>query len=144
MCAPEDLVTPHQLARWRKSQSSGQGTVGAVATDVNGRVAAATSTGGVEGKPVGRIGDSAVIGAGTYAADDLGAISATGVGEAISRAVWARDTAELLRGGADPAAVAAIAVTRLERATAGKGGLILVDPYGRVGYAFNTPAMTFG
>ena len=81
---------------------------------------------------VGRIGDSAVIGAGTYADDALGAISATGVGEAIIRAVWARDTAEMLRDGGDPAVVAALAVIRLERASGGKGGLIIVDPYGRV------------
>jgi len=143
MCTPQELVTPEQLERWRRNRSTGHGTVGAVAVDSSGGLAAATSTGGIEGKPLGRIGDSAVVGAGTYADDALGAVSATGVGEAIIRATWARDTAELLRSGADPAVVAATAVTRLERATAGKGGLIIVDPYGRIGFAFNTPHMTF-
>jgi beta-aspartyl-peptidase (threonine type) len=143
MCSPEELVTPHQLEHWQKRQSSGDGTVGAVAVDAAGSVAAATSTGGIEGKPLSRIGDSAVIGAGTYADDALGAVSATGVGEAIIRAVWARDTAELLRGGSDPSVIAAIAVERLERATGGKGGVIIVDPYGRIGHAHNTPAMTW-
>jgi len=146
MCAPEELITEWQLDRWRKREGSyaqGAGTVGAVAVDASGHVAAATSTGGVEGKPLGRIGDSAIIGAGTYADDELGAISATGVGEAIIRAVWARDTAELLRAGADPMVVADLAVSRLDRASAGKGGVIIVDPYGRIGWAFNTPHMTF-
>lgn len=144
MCAPEELITDWQLERWRKREGPySHGTVGAVAVDSSGRVAAATSTGGVEGKPLGRVGDSAVIGAGTYADDALGAISATGVGEAIIRAVWARDTAELLRAGADPLVVADLAVSRLDRASAGKGGVIIVDPYGRIGWAFNTPHMTF-
>jgi beta-aspartyl-peptidase (threonine type) len=145
MCRPEDLITDWQLERWRKREGPySHGTVGAVAVDTAGHVAAATSTGGLEGKPLGRIGDSAVIGAGTYADDALGAISATGGGEAIIRAVWARDTAELLRAGADPTVVAGTAVNRLDRDSGGKGGIIIVDPYGRIGCAFNTPHMTFG
>lgn len=144
-CVPEELITDWQRERWMKREGPyGHGTVGAVAVDAAGRVAAATSTGGVEGKPPGRVGDSAVIGAGTYADDTLGAVSATGAGEAIIRAVWARDTAERLRSGADPAVVADAAVAHLDGATGGKGGLIVVDPFGRIGYAFNTPHMTFG
>jgi beta-aspartyl-peptidase (threonine type) len=145
MCAPEDFVTSWQRERWRKREGPyGTGTVGAVAVDEAGRVAAATSTGGVEGKPAGRIGDSAVIGAGTYADDRLGAISATGRGEAIIRTVWARTAAESLRSGIDPAIAAEAAVKQLAFATAGSGGIIIVDPFGRVGYAFNTPHMTLG
>lgn len=145
ICEPGDLIAAAPLERWKKrALRDTHGTVGAVAVDVAGRVAAATSTGGVDGKPLGRIGDSAVIGAGTYADDALGAVSATGVGEAIIRAVWAREVTERLRSGADPAGVAKAAITYLERSTAGEGGLIIVDPFGRIGYAFNAPHMTYG
>jgi beta-aspartyl-peptidase (threonine type) len=145
ICAPEELITDWQLERWRKREGAySHGTVGAVAVDSGGRVAAATSTGGVEGKPLGRIGDSAVIGAGTYADDRLGAISATGRGEAIIRAVWGRTVAESLRSGLDPSTAARAAIVDLERIGGGSGGVIVVDPSGRVGHAFNAPHMTFG
>ena len=97
------LRTERQRQRWLAAQTKGEpGTVGAVAFDKAGRLAAATSTGGIFNKHPGRMGDSAVIGAGTYADDTLGATSATGVGEAIIRTVFTRTTVEFLRGGVDP------------------------------------------
>src|SRR5437870_10230505 len=86
LCRPEDLVTSRQLERWQQHQpAASTGTVGAAAVDRGGHVAAATSTGGTFLKLPGRIGDSAVIGAGTYADDTAGAASATGQGVAIIR-----------------------------------------------------------
>ena len=76
-CAPDALVTTDAQRRWRERGPAAGETVGAVARDARGRVAAATSTGGVAGKRAGRIGDSAIIGAGTYADDEIGAASAT-------------------------------------------------------------------
>jgi beta-aspartyl-peptidase (threonine type) len=83
-----------------------------------------------------------VIGAGTYADDTLGAGSATGDGEAIIRTTLTRTAIELLRDGKDPAQAAQAAVALLRRRTGGEGGLILLDPLGRIGYAYNTPAMS--
>src|SRR5215470_2678510 len=80
---PESFITPRQRQRWVRRQEAQTGTVGAVAVDSGGHVAAATSTGGLLGKLSGRIGDSAVLGAGTYADDRAGAASATGHGETI-------------------------------------------------------------
>ncbi|MBI3800616.1 MAG: isoaspartyl peptidase/L-asparaginase [Deltaproteobacteria bacterium] len=138
-----ELVTERQLRRWQSAQTTGEpGTVGAVAMDTGGHLAAATSTGGIFNKQPGRVGDSAVIGAGTYADDTLGAGSATGDGEAIIRATLTRTAIELLRDGKDPTQAARIAVDFLHKRTNGEGGLILLDALGRVGYAYNTPAMS--
>jgi beta-aspartyl-peptidase (threonine type) len=138
-----ELVTARQLQRWQTAQIPGEpGTVGAVALDHAGHLAAATSTGGIFNKLPGRVGDSAIIGAGTYADDTLGAGSATGDGEAIIRTTLTRTTIELLRDGRDPTQAARIAVRLLHERTGGEGGLILIDPFGRVGYAYNTPAMS--
>lgn len=139
----EELVTARQLQRWRTAQTAGEpGTVGAVALDKAGHLAAATSTGGIFNKLPGRVGDSAVIGAGTYADDTLGASSATGDGEAIIRTTLTRTAVELLRDGRDPSQAARIAVALLSKRTNGEGGLILIDSLGRVGYACNAPAMS--
>ncbi len=144
-CAPTDLVTERQLQRWqRRGPGSATGTVGAAAVDRAGHVAAATSTGGIFYKLPGRVGDSAVIGAGTYADDALGAASATGHGEAIMRVVLAKFVVECLRDGSDPAAAARRGITHLSQRAGGSGGIIVVDPFGRVGYACNTPHMTVG
>src|SRR6266446_7452477 len=91
--------------RARRSPAAGE-TVGAVARDGAGHVAAATSTGGVAGKRSGRVGDSAVIGAGTYADDRLGAGSATGPGEAIIHLCLVRSALELVGRGFGPSWVA--------------------------------------
>jgi L-asparaginase / beta-aspartyl-peptidase len=144
-CRPEDLVTARQWERWQQRQSAGAtGTVGAAAVDQAGHVAAATSTGGTFLKLPGRIGDSAVIGAGTYADDALGAASATGQGEAIIRVGLAKYVVDALRDGSDPARAAQLGIRELERRAGGQGGIIVVDALGRCGAAHNTPHMTFG
>lgn len=139
--APEELVTDRQRARWDALTEEGVGTVGAVAVDGAGSVGAATSTGGLWGKRPGRVGDSAVIGAGTYADRLLGAASATGHGEAIIRVVLAKAAVDLLMGDRHPEDAARGAVQLLERRGAGEGGIIVVDRMGRVGHATNAPSM---
>jgi L-asparaginase / beta-aspartyl-peptidase len=121
------------------------GTVGAVARDHAGRLAAATSTGGMNGKRPGRVGDSPVIGAGTYADDASCAVSTTGHGEWFLRTVQAYDIAARLRyGGASlEAAVRASIDERLPKLGA-SGGLIAVDHDGEIVMRFNTPAMFRG
>lgn len=144
-CRPEELITPQQLQRWqRRRQDSAAGTVGAAAVDRDGHVAAATSTGGIFYKLPGRVGDSAILGAGTYADDMLGAASATGEGEAIMRVVLARSVLDSLRTGCDPPIAAQQGIEVLHRRTGARAGIIVVDPLGRVGYARNTESMVFG
>jgi L-asparaginase / beta-aspartyl-peptidase len=118
------------------------GTVGAVARDGAGRLAAATSTGGMTGKLSGRVGDSPVIGAGTYADNHSCAVSTTGHGEWFLRTVQAYDIAARLRyGGVTLAeAVSASIEQRLPRLGA-SGGLIAVDHRGEIAIRYNTPAM---
>ncbi|MGH7779840.1 MAG: isoaspartyl peptidase/L-asparaginase family protein [Candidatus Binataceae bacterium] len=151
MCANEDLITDRARERWRKSQDSvrlgisgsglGHGTVGAVAIDAYGTIAAATSTGGVPGKIAGRVGDSAMIGAGTFA-DMAGGASATGYGEAIMLSGLCREAVRSLCGVA-PAIVARRAITDLLEGANAEGGIILVDRRGRIGFAHNA-AMQIG
>lgn len=137
---PEAFITARQRRNWI-ARAAERGTVGAVAVDPRGGVAAATSTGGLSGKLAGRIGDSAVIGAGTFASR-FGAASATGPGEAIILAGLARVAVEGLAGGADPSRVATDCVARLARQPGGGGaGLILVDRFGRLGSATTADAM---
>ncbi|HXG18192.1 MAG TPA: isoaspartyl peptidase/L-asparaginase family protein [Methylomirabilota bacterium] len=137
------LITELQRQRWRDAQTSGEpGTVGAVAFDKEGRLAAATSTGGIFNKYPGRVGDSAVIGAGTYADDSLGAASATGAGEAIIRTTLARTAVEFLRGGIEPTQAARRAIHLFQKRTNSEAGIILIDALGRVGYVHNAPAMS--
>ena len=140
--AADALITPRQRSRQALCVPGEPGTVGAVALDRVGHLAAATSTGGIMNKRVGRVGDSAIIGAGTYADNALGACSATGDGEAIIRATVARNAVELLRDGREPTQAAQTAVQILHQRTSGEGGLILIDALGRIGYAYNTPAMS--
>ncbi len=143
-CQPEDLVTATQRQRWQQRQTDSGGTVGAAAVDRNGHVAAATSTGGIGGKLAGRVGDSAIIGAGTYADDRCGAASATGHGEAIIRVVLAKSVLESLADGRDPEDAAREGVNTLAQRTGSTAGIILVDPFGRLGYFCNTEHMTVG
>ncbi len=135
-CSEKSLIVARQRRRWQQAQ----GTVGAVAADVDGRVAAATSTGGMFGKLPGRVGDSPLIGCGTFA-DMIGAASCTGVGEAIIRAVLGKTAVDLLHRRLDPRFAALRAIKVLERATGSEGGIILVDRGGRLGYAHNAPSM---
>ena len=139
---PDALVTPEARRRWRARVGDPRGeTVGAVARDAHGHVAAATSTGGVAGQRVGRVGDSAVIGAGTYADDTIGAGSATGPGEAIIRVGLVRVGLAAIAAGADPATAAEAALATLATRVGAAAGLILVDAEGRLGAARTTAAM---
>ncbi|MBI3768511.1 MAG: isoaspartyl peptidase/L-asparaginase [Deltaproteobacteria bacterium] len=151
---PESLVTPERRAAWearrrdpasggtRFTSDGGAGTVGAVALDAAGHVAAATSTGGISGKRAGRIGDSPVIGAGTLADDGAGAASATGDGEAIMRVTLASAAIERVRSGMAPERAATLALAELTRVGA-RGGIILVDRFGRTAGVYTTAYMTW-
>jgi L-asparaginase / beta-aspartyl-peptidase len=141
LCDPAQLVTEHQRQRLVAVQT---GTVGAVALDRAGTIAAATSTGGTAGKLPGRVGDSALIGCGTYAESTLGGVSCTGDGEAIIRVALARRTLEILRSVADPAHAAEVALGVLVEEGHGQGGLIVVDWRGRMGWAASTVLMPVG
>jgi beta-aspartyl-peptidase (threonine type) len=133
--APETFITQRQQERWQAGLRDSGGTVGAVAVDRHGHVAAATSTGGVQGKLPGRIGDSAILGAGTYADDRAGAASATGHGEAIIVSGLAKAAVDALRSGRHPAAVARAMVRALGEGQATAVGIIIVDSFGRLGAA---------
>ena len=140
-CAPDALVTPETRRRWATRRAAAGNTVGAVARDARGHTAAATSTGGVAGKRRGRIGDSAVIGAGTYADDRLGAGSATGPGEMLIRLGLVRGALERIARGEMPAAVAPAILGELRQRLGETAGVILVDPAGRLGIAHTTASM---
>ncbi|MHB8475251.1 MAG: isoaspartyl peptidase/L-asparaginase family protein [Steroidobacteraceae bacterium] len=118
------------------------GTVGAVALDDDGRLAAATSTGGMTGKRYGRIGDSPIIGAGTYADDRSCAVSATGHGEIFIRAAVAHDICARVRFGGRSLrdAVREVVVEELP-ALRGEGGVIAIDPCGEIAMEFNSEGM---
>lgn len=118
----------------------GHGTVGAVALDLGGHLAAATSTGGTYGALPGRVGDTPLIGAGVWA-DERVAISCTGQGEAFIRACAAHDVAARLRYGAQTPTQAAEAVLARVTALGGDGGLIVITANGDVLTPFNTPGM---
>ncbi|MGN6376935.1 MAG: isoaspartyl peptidase/L-asparaginase family protein [Sphingomonas sp.] len=120
------------------------GTVGAVARDVNGHVAAATSTGGVTGKRWDRIGDSPLIGAGTYADDRAGAVSATGSGEFFIRTAVAHEITARMRMLGEDAATAAATVMAEVKALGGTGGVIVAGADGEAAWHFTTPGMYRG
>jgi len=140
------LVTPAQLARWERARAgepgSRTGTVGAVARDGRGHLAAATSTGGMLLKRAGRIGDTPVIGAGTYADDLLAAVSCTGHGEKVIQLALARYAAELVAAGRGAPGAARRAVEALAKRVSGEGGLIVMPPAGEPGFGHNTPVMS--
>jgi beta-aspartyl-peptidase (threonine type) len=117
-------------------------TVGAVAVDVGGHVAAATSTGGMKGQWPGRVGDAPVPGAGTFAEDGVCAVSATGDGEAFMTAVAAHEVSVLVRHGKLGIHEASSLVLRGR--IGGTGGMVVVSPRGEVAMPFTTPAMARG
>ncbi|MET3377739.1 isoaspartyl peptidase/L-asparaginase family protein [Variovorax paradoxus] len=121
------------------------GTVGAVALDMHGHLAAATSTGGMTNKRVGRVGDSPLIGAGTYADDRTAAVSCTGSGEMFIRVAAAYDVcARMAYSGATLEAATHAVVQQSLPAIGGTGGLIAVDRHGNLSLAFNTEGMYRG
>jgi L-asparaginase / beta-aspartyl-peptidase len=155
-CSQDDLITMRELDRWRMIQADPGyttkdafrkkrqpgGTVGAVALDCSGNLAAGTSTGGPPNKYPGRVGDSPLIGCGTYADNVSGAVSTTGWGEAMIKVVMAKTVADLMRGQTTGTPAAAEEAIRILKSKAkGYGGVIALNPKGEVGIAFNTPRM---
>ena len=146
------FVTPERRAQLERIVAAGgtfdsaikYGTIGAVACDVHGHVAAATSTGGLTAKRWGRIGDSPLIGAGTYADDRSAAVSATGSGEYFIRAAAAHELGARIRLGGEGLQAALDAVLADVAALGGKGGLIAVAPSGQAAWGFTTPGMYRG
>ncbi len=144
---PEYFLTPARQQQLRNVQDrvlegSRHGTVGAVAVDRQGRIAAATSTGGMVDQSEGRVGDTPVVGAGTYARDGVGGISCTGHGEAFIQGVVAHDVGARVRYLQTPMAEAIEATVAQELDTRGAtGGLIAVTADGSVVVAHNSPAM---
>jgi beta-aspartyl-peptidase (threonine type) len=133
--------TEERRAALEKRLKSHHGTVGAVALDAQGHLAAATSTGGYTGKLPGRVGDSPLIGAGTWAEDATCAVSGTGLGEAFIRAAVAHDVSVRMRYLKQPLARAAAAALRNVARVGGDGGLVAVDRKGNVAMPFNSEGM---
>jgi len=139
-----------QLLDWRRDHAAdldpthSRGTVGAVAIDIHGHLAAGTSTGGMTGKRWGRIGDSPVIGAGTYAADQYCAVSATGSGEYFIRASAARQLCDRIAWHGESVQAAASATIANIGGIGGDGGVIAMDGEGRIAFAMNTSGMYRG
>lgn len=138
--APPEPAAP--VARIEPDGAHRFGTVGVVALDAKGHVAAGTSTGGVQAKRWGRVGDAPIIGAGTYASDASCAVSATGTGEYFIRLTVAREICALVQYKGMPLQAAADEVIR-KRLTAlkGDGGVIAVAPDGQTAWSFNTSGM---
>jgi beta-aspartyl-peptidase (threonine type) len=129
----------------RDAREPSMGTVGAVALDSSGNLAAATSTGGMTGKRWGRIGDSPIIGAGTYAANNSCAVSATGHGESFIRATVAHEIASLVRyAGRDVVEAADIVVREQLIRLGGVGGVIAIGYDGKIAMPFNSHGMLRG
>src|SRR5271154_4238094 len=171
LCRNEDLIIPREVERLREYQaaaarreaeqpgSSQQGndlfapvvhdatishdTVGAVALDRDGNIAAATSTGGTLNKAPGRLGDSSLIGCGCYADNQSAAVSTTGWGEPIMKLVLAKWTADRISSGNMPEWAALEAMNYLKQRVNGHGGIIVLDPTGHIGIAHNTPRMAW-
>ncbi len=118
-------------------------TVGAVALDSKGNVVAATSTGGIPFKMPGRVGDTPLIGCGAYADNELGAASATGLGETIMKIVLSKTALGYIKLEGDPMRAAVRAIKLMESKVGGRAGLIIIDPKGNVGIAYNAPKMAF-
>jgi beta-aspartyl-peptidase (threonine type) len=158
LCANEELVIEREVRRLKEAQAkeaaghpdltfagpqSSHDTVGAVALDANGNIAAGTSTGGTLNKAPGRVGDSSLIGCGCYADNLSAAASCTGWGEPIMKLVLAKWAADRVRSGGAPDAVATEAMAYLKSRLQGHGGIILLDARGRFGIAHNTPRMAW-
>jgi L-asparaginase / beta-aspartyl-peptidase len=119
-------------------------TVGAVALDAAGNLAAGTSTGGTLNKAPGRVGDSSLIGCGCYADNLSAAVSLTGWGEPIMKLVLGKWATDRVAAGTAPEMAAREAISYLYNRLGGHGGIILLGPDGRFGFAHNTPAMAWG
>ncbi|MGB7598899.1 MAG: isoaspartyl peptidase/L-asparaginase [Candidatus Sulfotelmatobacter sp.] len=160
LCRNEDLIIPREVERLRKYQqeaahestndgndlfapSISHDTVGAVALDCNGNIAAATSTGGTLNKAPGRLGDSSLIGCGCYADNLSAAASTTGWGEPIMKLVLAKWSADRVSAGNLPEWAAQEAMNYLKQRLNGHGGIIVLNAQGQFGIAHNTPRMAW-
>jgi len=156
LCKNDELIIPREIERLREFQAHAaeekpnlfapaisHDTVGAVALDRDGNIAAATSTGGTLNKAPGRLGDSSLIGCGCYADNKSAAASTTGWGEPIMKLVLAKWAADRVAAGNLPEWVAAEAINYLQGRVGGHGGIILLDSRGRFGIAHNTPRMAW-
>lgn len=158
LCRNEELVIEREVKRLKDAQAKaaaghpdttfagldrGHDTVGAVALDAEGNIAAGTSTGGTLNKAPGRVGDSSLIGCGCYADNQSAAVSCTGWGEPIMKLVLAKWAADRVQSGGTPDAVAQEAMFYLKSRLNGHGGMILLDQRGRFGIAHNTPRMAW-
>ncbi|MEO8168736.1 MAG: isoaspartyl peptidase/L-asparaginase [bacterium] len=158
-CSQDELITEKEIERWREWQRKPMAhakdsfrrkkistdTVGAVALDRFGNIASGTSTGGLPNKFPGRVGDSPLIGAATYADNGIGGVSTTGWGEAMIRVVMAKSVIDsMARNGNDPAKATMEGIKLLEQKTKGYGGIIAMNPEGKVGMAYDTPRMARG
>ena len=156
LCRNEDLIIPREVERLREYQENEAGhghelfapeishdTVGAVALDRSGNIAAATSTGGTLNKAPGRLGDSSLIGCGCYADNSSAAVSTTGWGEPIMKLVLAKWTADRVAAGNLPEWAALEAMNYLKQRLNGHGGIIVLNAQGQFGIAHNTPRMAW-
>ena len=156
LCGNEELVIPREVARLREYQAQAANggndlfapaishdTVGAIALDRDGNIAAATSTGGTLNKAPGRLGDSSLIGCGCYADNLSAAASTTGWGEPIMKLVLAKWTADRISAGNLPEWAAQEAMNYLKQRLNGHGGIIVLDAKGHFGIAHNTPRMAW-
>jgi beta-aspartyl-peptidase (threonine type) len=152
LCDPERLITARARERHRRSLADSTAptsdTVGAVAVDASGHLAAAVSTGGLAGKRAGRVGDSPIVGAGFWADDRHGAAAATGIGEVLMRQGTSRRCVELLGRGAAAAEAVRVALAELHDDASsrrdGLGGLIVMTPDGELAIGHDTAAMSAG
>jgi len=165
LCENMELVIPREQERLYKAQADERAglpdetfsgsldsgslldshdTVGAVALDRYGNIAAGTSTGGTLNKAPGRVGDSSLIGCGCYADNHTAAVSLTGWGEPIMKLVLGKWAVDRVAAGASPDEAAHEAIDYLFDRLGGHGGIILLDADGRVGLAHNTPRMAWG
>ena len=159
LCDNTELIVPRERERlmvFQKAELAGaldttfsgplasHDTVGAVALDAHGNIAAGTSTGGTLSKAPGRVGDSSLIGCGCYADNLSAAVSLTGWGEPIMKLVLGKWAVDRVAAGASPQEAAQDAIDYLFARLGGHGGIILLSPDGRVGLAHNTPRMAWG
>ncbi len=138
------LFTKIAKRRVVRERSSGKETVGAVALDRAGTVAAGASTGGVEVMLPGRVGDTPLIGCGVYADDRSGAISMTGLGESIIRIAVAKEIADLLERGMSPVKATPLVLNKVMRRTNGSAGALVLTADGRFAISHITPRMAAG
>ncbi|HTK05687.1 MAG TPA: isoaspartyl peptidase/L-asparaginase [Ktedonobacteraceae bacterium] len=161
LCKRADLLTEAQYQKWLHTHKQADprhpkldafanpidgekkhGTVGAVAIDAHGNLAAATSTGGMQNKHPGRVGDSPLVGCGFYA-DEYAAISCTGLGEDFIRLLIAQRAASYVAQGLNAQQAAEKAMAFLSEKATGTGGVIIVDRHGNIGAAWNSEHMSY-